>query len=39
MQERLGMLGGELNVDVKQGHGYRLTARVPWKASQSKNLQ
>jgi signal transduction histidine kinase len=38
MQERLGMLGGELNVDVKQGHGYRLTARVPWKASQTKNL-
>jgi signal transduction histidine kinase len=36
MQERLNLLGGKLKVDVQPGHGYRLTARVPWKASRQR---
>jgi PAS domain S-box-containing protein len=36
MQERLNLLGGQLKVDVHPGRGYRLTARVPWKASRQR---
>ena len=36
MHERLSMLGGELRVEANPGEGYRLTARVPWKAPRRK---
>ena len=38
IHERLSMLGGELRVEANPGEGYRLTARVPWKAPRQKAL-
>jgi len=30
MRERVAMVGGELEVTSRAGHGTRVTARVPW---------